>query len=83
MNILERIKNVFVPQKPEQRNIALNSLWPGNDNFINDKALTLTAVWCACRLLSESVSALPIDVFTKQKNGDKIQVQNGDYLIWN
>ena len=76
MNILERIKNVFVPQKPEQRNIALNSLWPGNDNFINDKALTLTAVWCACRLLSESVSALPIDVFTKQKNGDKIQDVN-------
>tara|TARA_R110001606_G_scaffold68796_4_gene157141 strand:- start:10049 stop:11245 length:1197 start_codon:yes stop_codon:yes gene_type:complete len=76
LNILERIKNVFVPQKPEQRNIALNSLWPGNDNFINDKALTLTAVWCACRLLSESVSALPIDVFTKQKNGDKIQDVN-------
>ena len=76
MNILDRIKNVFVPIKTEQRNIALNSLWPGNDNFVNDKALTLTAVWCACRLLSESVSALPISVFSKQKNGDKIQDVN-------
>ena len=38
-----------------------------------DKALTLTAVWCAIRLLAESVSSLPISVYTKQKNGDKVE----------
>ena len=38
-----------------------------------EKALTLTAVWCAIRLLAESVSSLPISVYTKQKNGDKLE----------
>ena len=35
--------------------------------------LTLTAVWCAIRLLAESVSSLPISVYTKQENGDKTE----------
>tara|TARA_R110002020_G_scaffold25500_2_gene82956 strand:+ start:312 stop:1499 length:1188 start_codon:yes stop_codon:yes gene_type:complete len=73
LNLLNRIKNVFVPINSEERNINLNTLFAGTDGFTNDKALTLTSVWCAIRLLSESVSALPVTVFTKKDNGDKIQ----------
>lgn len=72
MTLLDRIKNVFIPNKSIERNINFNNIYPGNDVFSNDKALTLTAVWCAIRLLSESVSALPINVFTKKENGDKL-----------
>ena len=34
-------------------------------------ALTFTAVWSAVRLLSESISILPVNVYERQKNGDK------------
>ncbi len=40
------------------------------------KALTLTSVWSAIRLLSESVSSLPISVYNKQSNGDKTEAIN-------
>lgn len=38
-----------------------------------DKALTFSAVWAAIRLLSESVSGLPISVYKKDANGDKTE----------
>ena len=34
-------------------------------------ALTFTAVWSAVRLLSESISILPVNVYQRQPNGDK------------
>ena len=39
----------------------------------SDKALTFSAVWAAIRLLSESVSGLPISVYKKDANGDKTE----------
>jgi len=34
-------------------------------------AITFTAVWSAVRLLSESISILPVNVYERQPNGDK------------
>jgi len=51
----------------------LQSIFPDANVFDSDKALTLTSVWCAVRLLSESVSSLPCSVYTKQANGDKVE----------
>ena len=73
MTLLERITNVFIPKKTEQRHIGVRTLFPDANVFDTDKALTLTAVWCAIKLLAESVSTLPISVYTRQKNGDKIE----------
>ena len=78
MNLIDRIKNVFVPKpvKTENRNLNFNSSFPSNNTITNAKALTLTAVWSAIRLLSESVSTLPISVYTKESNGDKLEDTN-------
>ena len=73
MTLLERITNVFIPPKTQKRDLSLNTIFPQSNVFDTDKALTLTAVWCAIRLLSESVSSLPISVFSKQSNGDKLE----------
>ena len=73
LTLLERITNVFIPPKTQKRDLSLNSIFPDANVFDTDKALTLTAVWCAIRLLAESVSSLPISVYTKQKNGDKLE----------
>lgn len=73
MTLLERITNVFIPSKTQKRDLSLNSIFPDANVFDTDKALTLTAVWCAIRLLAESVSSLPISVYTKQPNGDKVE----------
>tara|TARA_R100001163_G_scaffold8617_2_gene8466 strand:+ start:2536 stop:3714 length:1179 start_codon:yes stop_codon:yes gene_type:complete len=73
LTLLERITNVFLPQTKNQRDLSLNTIFPNANVFDTDKALTLTSVWCAIRLLAESVSSLPISVYTKQKNGDKLE----------
>lgn len=73
LTLLERITNVFIPAKTQKRDLSLNTIFPDANVFDTDKALTLTAVWCAIRLLAESVSSLPISVYTKQKNGDKLE----------
>jgi len=73
LTLLERITNVFIPAKTQKRDLSLNTIFPDANVFDTDKALTLTAVWCAIRLLSESVSSLPISVYTKQANGDKLE----------
>ena len=73
MTLLERITNVFIPPKTQKRDLSLNTIFPDANVFDTDKALTLTAVWCAIRLLAESVSSLPISVYTKQANGDKLE----------
>ena len=73
LTLLERITNVFIPAKTQKRDLSLNTIFPDANVFDTDKALTLTAVWCAIRLLAESVSSLPISVYTKQANGDKLE----------
>ena len=73
MTLLERITNVFIPNKTQKRDLSISTLFPNANVMDTDKALTLTAVWCAIRLLAESVSSLPISVYTKQKNGDKVE----------
>ena len=45
-------------------------------------ALTFTAVWSAVRLLSESISILPINVYEREKNGDKsLAINNPSYNL--
>ena len=76
MGIIENFRNLLgiaSPDKKEQRGLSLSTIFPDADNFTNDKATTLTSVWCAIRLLSESVSSLPCSVYKKQANGDKIE----------
>ena len=79
MSILTDIRNFFVAKKPEQteqRSIGLQTLFPDANVYDADKALTLSSVWCAVRLLSESVSSLPCGVYTKEPNGDKVEAVN-------
>ena len=79
MSILTDIWNFFVAKKPEQteqRSIGLQTLFPDANVYDADKALTLSSVWCAVRLLSESVSSLPCGVYTKEPNGDKVEAVN-------
>ena len=73
MTLLERITNVFIPNKTQKRDLSITNLYPNANVMDTERALTLTAVWCAIRLLSESVSSLPISVFTRKPNGDKIE----------
>ena len=74
MAITDFITNLFKrKEKNEQRGLSFDTIFPNSTTIDNDKALTLTAVWCAIRLLSESVSSLPCSVYTKQPNGDKLE----------
>ena len=84
MSILDNIRNFFSaknPEKTDKRGLSLDTIFPNSAAYTSDKALTLTAVWCAIRLLSESVSSLPCSVYTKQANGDK--VESTDNRIYN
>ena len=79
MGVIDTIKNVFNPSKDEVRHEqrALN-LVPAYGSAVavgSDNALTFTAVWAAIRLLSESVSSLPLGVYTNS-DGDKIVAEN-------
>ena len=76
LGILDTIRNVFTPTKKvevkgEHRSISFTTPYGTGVNITPDTALTFTAVWSAVRLISESVSSLPISVFTKENNGDK------------
>ena len=74
MAITDFITNLFKrKEKNEQRGLSFDTIFPNSTTIDYDKALTLTAVWCAIRLLSESVSSLPCSVYTKQPNGDKLE----------
>ena len=79
MGVIDTIKNVFNPSKDEVRHEqrALNVI-PAFGSAVavgSNNALTFTAVWAAIRLLSESVSSLPLNVFTNS-DGDKIVAEN-------
>ena len=75
LGLLDRIKNVFVPQdnNAEQRSITYTTPFGTGTNVSPDTALTFTAVWSAIRLLTESVSSLPISVYKIENNGDRTE----------
>ena len=79
MGLIDNIRTLFTgnsSKKIDRRGLSLNTIFPDADVFDSDKALTLTSVWNAIRLLSESVSSLPISVYRKENNGDKVEDVN-------
>jgi len=79
LGVIDTIKNVFNPSKDEvrheQRSLNLVPAYGSAVAVGSDNALTFTAVWAAIRLLSESVSSLPLGVYTNS-DGDKIVAEN-------
>ena len=83
MGILQSIQNIFSgTQKKEKRSINYSMPFGASTSVSPSTALTFSAVWAAMRLLSESVSTLPIGVYKKSNNGDRVE-QNTDlsYLL--
>ena len=79
MGLVDNIRTFFIgdsSKKIDKRGLSLNTIFPDADVYDSDKALTLTSVWNAIRLLSESVSSLPISVYRKENNGDKVEDVN-------
>ena len=79
MGLIDNIRTLFTgnsSKKIDKRGLSLNTIFPDADVYDSDKALTLTSVWNAIRLLSESVSSLPITVYRKENNGDKVEDVN-------
>ena len=84
MAITDFFKNLF--KKPEKRDfLSAMSAGRGSSAGISvskSSALTFTAVWSAVRLLSESISILPINVYEREKNGDKsLAINNPSYNL--
>ena len=72
MGILNSIQNIFISKPiPEQRGINFTTPFGPNTQVSADTALTFSAVWAAMRLLSESISTLPVNVYEKETNGNK------------
>tara|TARA_R100000231_G_scaffold36146_2_gene32000 strand:- start:2028 stop:3218 length:1191 start_codon:yes stop_codon:yes gene_type:complete len=79
LGLIDNIRTFFIgdsSKKIDKRGLSLNTIFPDADVYDSDKALTLTSVWNAIRLLSESVSSLPISVYRKENNGDKVEDVN-------
>ena len=77
MGLLDNLRAFFGGKKTtEKRNVSAYTLSSLSNSSVldSDKALTFTAVWAAIRLLSESVSTLPLSVYKKEKNGDKTEL---------
>ena len=84
MAITDFFKNLF--KKPEKRDfLSAMSAASGSGSGISvskSSALTFTAVWSAVRLLSESISILPINDYEREKNGDKsLAINNPSYNL--
>ena len=77
MGILQSIQNIFSrPQKKEERSINYQLPFGPTTQVSPETALTFSAVWAAMRLLSESISTLPVGVFRRENNGDNIEVDS-------
>ena len=83
MGILQSIQNIFSgTQKKEKRSINYSMPFGASTAVSPSTALTFSAVWAAMRLLSESVSTLPIGVYKKSNNGDRVeQTTDLSYLL--
>ena len=75
MGILNSIQNIFsrTPKK-EERNINYSLPFGPAQQVSAESALTFSAVWAAMRILSESISTLPVGVFRKENNGDNTEI---------
>jgi HK97 family phage portal protein len=75
VGILQSIQNIFsgTPKK-DQRSINYSLPFGPSQEVSPETALTFSAVWAAMRLLSESISTLPVGVFRRENNGDNIEV---------
>lgn len=73
MGFLDSIKSIFLINRKDQRSINYFAGLENVASMSTKKALTFSAVWAAIRLLSESVSGLPISVYKKDANGDKTE----------
>ncbi len=86
MGILQSIQNIFSnsekKETKEQRSINYSMPFGASTAVSPSTALTFSAVWAAMRLLSESISTLPLNVYKKENNGDRVE-QNTDlsYLL--
>jgi len=77
VGILQSIQNIFTtPQKKEERSINYQLPFGPTTQVSPETALTFSAVWAAMRLLSESISTLPVGVFRKENNGDNVEVES-------
>jgi HK97 family phage portal protein len=77
VGILQSIQNIFnTPQKKEQRSINYSLPFGPSTQVSPETALTFSAVWAAMRLLSESISTLPVGVFRRENNGDNVEVNS-------
>ena len=77
MGIIQSIQNFFTATKKEEhRNINYLNAFGSNQAVSPSTALTFSAVWAAMRLLSESISSLPINVYKLEKNGNKTPLTN-------
>lgn len=84
MGILQRLQNIFIstPKKGDKRSINYSFGFGNKISVSPSSALTFSAVWAAMRLLSESVSSLPIKVCRKENNGDIVEIENDlSYLL--
>jgi HK97 family phage portal protein len=75
VGILNSIQNIFsgTPKK-EERSINYSLPFGPAQQVSAESALTFSAVWAAMRLLSESISTLPVGVFRKENNGDNTEI---------
>ena len=75
MGILNSIQNIFskTPKK-EERSINYSLPFGPAQQVSAESALTFSAVWAAMRILSESISTLPVGVFRKENNGDNTEI---------
>ena len=75
MGILNSIQNIFsITPKKEERSINYSLPFGPAQQVSAESALTFSAVWAAMRLLSESISTLPVGVFRKENNGDNTEI---------
>lgn len=78
--MLERL----LPQASEQRAISFQTLWGAGDSYAlttnsgvvitQDNSLELTTVYACVRLISDSVSTLPVDTY-RRLNGQRVPVR--------
>jgi HK97 family phage portal protein len=78
MGILDRITRIFRPkeQRTAKSFIDPKSFWSnaGAGAVVNNKtAMGFTPVWCAVKLLSESISQIPLEICEKLPDGDIIK----------
>lgn len=81
--------NIFQRKKPqqvteEQRSYGEALLYGLSSSYVSSKALTLSAVFAAVEKISNGLASLPISVFRKDTEGNKISLNNTEiYTVLN